>query len=135
MVVVYVSCGANICPLYFKTKFHVLINVKKRKNVQQWHLTITGRMWRFTPLGVNASKQTLTVYIIVTNGVLLVKLEFRWAFTVCFHEFGFSFSKFLHHFFVILFHLLTLEIRVSPCFEGEGVYPCSTWVEMLTLYV
>lgn len=21
---------------------------------------------------------------------------------------------------------LTLEIRVSPCFEGEGVYPCNT---------
>ena len=69
---------ANICLFYFKTKFHVLIDVNKRKNVQQWQLTIIGRVWRFTPLGINVSKQTLTIYIIVTNGVLLVilKLEF-----------------------------------------------------------
>ena len=30
---------------------------------------------------------------------------------------------------------IALKIIVSPCFEGEGVYPCSTWVEMLTVYV
>ena len=50
--------------------------------------------------------KTLTIYIIVTNGVLLVilKLEFRWAFAIRFHEFGFSLSQFLHHLFVVLFH-------------------------------
>ena len=30
MVVVNVSCGANICPLYYKTKFHVLNHVNKK---------------------------------------------------------------------------------------------------------
>ena len=45
------------------------------------------------------------------------KLKFRWAFAVRFHKLGFCLSQFLHHFFVVLFHLhFTLEIRVSPCF-------------------
>ena len=75
IIVLLFSCGANICTLHFKTKFHVLIDVKgwrrlKRKNVQQWQLTIIGRMWRFTPLGgLMLQNKTLTIYIIVTNGV------------------------------------------------------------------
>lgn len=31
MFVANISCGANICLFYFKTKFHVLIDVNKRK--------------------------------------------------------------------------------------------------------
>lgn len=30
MFVINVSCGANICPFYFKTKFHMLNDVKEK---------------------------------------------------------------------------------------------------------
>ena len=48
MVVVNVSCGANICPLYYKTKFHVLIDVNQiiPKNVFPYHDNIQLNLLR-----------------------------------------------------------------------------------------
>ena len=71
----------------------------------------------------------------MTNGVLLVTLEFRWAFAIRFHKLGFCLSQFLHHLFIILFHLpCRLEFRLTLS-NGEGVYPTALGYEMFPVSV
>ena len=85
--------------------------------------------------GLMSKNKTLTIYNSDKWRQLLVKLEFRWAFAICFHKFGFSLSQFLHHLFIVLFHLpCKLEFRPA-LLNGEGVYPTALGYEMLTLSV